>query len=141
MSTSIISKRSPQKAFVSDRKPTIYELARPQFMGLRDQRPAEMLKNELQTLPFTRKGFYNKPLNLPLLNHNLKMKYSKMRNFNNVSTLEAKREAFTGRHVRASSQLDHQNIEKLINHNVNRKIFRDCQTFKSGGRLSPIIKN
>lgn len=36
-----------EKAFLVDRNPTINELASTQFMGLVEQRPAEMLKNEL----------------------------------------------------------------------------------------------
>ena len=129
--------KSPRNvaAYVPDRKPTIYELARPQFMGLRDQRPAEMLKNELQYLPFTRKEFYHKPINLPLLNQSLCMKYKKMKNLSNVSPRAAKKMPFAP--ARANSSLNQHCVDKLINHNVRQEIFDKSQQFHSGGRVSP----
>ena len=66
-----LGKRAPKEeekeAYVPDRIPTILELARPQFMGLRDQRPVEMLKNELQKDVVLRKNFNKKVFNLPKL--------------------------------------------------------------------------
>lgn len=46
------------KAYIPDRKPTIYETASVNFIGVKEQRPAELLKMELQIQENARSSFY-----------------------------------------------------------------------------------
>ena len=128
-------KSSHQKAFIPDRRPTIHELASVTFMGVKEQRPAEMLKAELQSSVLSRAPFYrpaeesgralhtqphdtkdntqqpSKKLELPKIremNKFLKMKYNHKKELSNISRGEAKSPPFItdiDRHPKAVKQL------------------------------------
>jgi len=56
--TPIKKKRATTKAFETNRRLTIHELASTNYIGVKEQRPAELFKKELQTSYKSRLTFY-----------------------------------------------------------------------------------